>query len=307
MRSLTLTAALTALGVTLALPASAELRVVATLPDLAAIAAAVGGPDAAVQVLASSDEDPHYVDPKPSLVLPLSRADLLVVNGLELEIGWLPPLLVNARNAAIQPGAAGHFDASAHVKKLGVTGGQVDRAHGDVHPMGSPHYTVDPRAGRAIALALAERMAKLAPEAADGFRARAKALAASLQELADHGAKSVQALPAAKRKFVAYHDSLSYLRDWLGLDQVATVEPKPGIPPSPSHVASVLTLMRSGGDAPRVVLQEAFYPRKTSDTLARLAGAQVVLLPGGTRFAEGETYLTRSRRAQEMIRAALSR
>ncbi len=122
--------------------AAAEIKIVATLPDLAALAAEVGGERVAVTALARPTEDPHYVDPKPSLLLPLSRADLVILNGLELEVGWLPPLLVNARNGAIQPGGPGYLDASTLVAtKLQVPAGRIDRAQGDIHPGGNPHFT----------------------------------------------------------------------------------------------------------------------------------------------------------------------
>ena len=215
--------------------------------------------------------------------------------------------MVNARNAAIQPGAAGHLDASTLIQKLGVIAGRVDRSRGDVHPGGNPHYLYDPRAGRQVALALGERMARLDAAGAAGFRSRARDLADALRRLAQEGAARARALPPARRRVVAYHDSLAYLHDWLNLEQVATVEPKPGVQPTPSHVTKVLQAMRGGADAPRVVLQEEFYPRKTSDTLARLAGAEVVILPGGARFAAGETYLDRVRRTEEVIHAALAR
>ena len=303
-RTLCCSLALTA-GLLTTPAAGARLRVVATTADLASLAAQVGGADADVAALAGASEDPHYVDPKPSLVLPLSRADLLVVNGLELEVGWLPPLLVNARNRAIQPGGAGHLDASAHVHRLQVRTGRVDRSMGDVHPGGNPHYLHDPRAAREVALALAERMASLDPDRATAYRALAAAFADELARLAATQAERFRALPTPRRRLVSYHESLAYLYDWLGLSQVATLEPKPGIQPTPGHLAKVLQAMR--GEGVRVVVQEEYFPRKTSDTVARLADAQVVVLPGGARFADGERYVDRVRRAVEGLHAALSR
>lgn len=283
--------------------ARADLRIVGSLPDLAALAAAVGGPHVEVTTLAAPGEDPHFVDPKPSLVLPLHRADLLVVNGLELEGPWLGPLLVQARNARIQPGSPGHFDASTFVEKRAAPA-SLDRAQGDVHPGGNPHYLLDPRAGARVARALGERMAAIDGEHADVYRANGEKVAAELEQLAAAEAARFRALPAEKRRIVPYHDSLPYLVDWLGLEAVIHVEPKPGISPSPGHVAQVLQRMKQTGA--RVIVQEAFYPQKTSDTLARLAGGEVVVLSGGTRFAE-QTYPERMREIAEKLYAALSR
>lgn len=289
----------------LPLAAHARLEVVATLPDLAALAREVGGDAVAVTALVDPNEDPHYVDPKPSLVLPLNRADLLIVNGLELEVGWLPPLQVAARNGNIQTGADGYFDASSVVDRLNVPGGKVDRAQGDIHPGGNPHFVFDPRAAARIATALGDRMARLDPTHAEQYRANAKALHDRLDDLAERERARFAALPASQRQVVIYHDSLPYLADWLGLTPVAFVEPRPGIPPTPPHVAKVLQRMKKA--EARVILQEAFYPKKTSETLARLAGGRVVVLEGGARFGAGDTYSARITRVAEAIHAALSR
>lgn len=287
----------------LPLAARADVQIVATLPDLAAIAREVGGPDAAVTALAPAGQDPHHVDPRPSLILPLARADLLIVNGLELEIGWLPPLQVAARNGRIQPGGEGLFDASTVIARLGVPQGPIDRAMGDVHPGGNPHYTFDPRAARRVAAALAERLAAIDPPKAAGYHERARAFEARLAAFAEAERARFAALPAARRRVVAYHASLTYLFDWLGLSEAITIEPRPGIAPTPAHVARVLEVMKREGI--RAVVQESYYPRKTSDTLARLAGAEVVVLPGGT--PDGIDYLTHLRHITDALHAALAK
>lgn len=283
--------------------AHAELSVVATTPDLAAIAQAVGGDLVEVEALAVETQDPHYVDARPNLVLPLSRADLLVVNGLELEVGWLPALLSNARNGGIQPGGDGYFDASSVVAKLDVR--TADRAMGDIHPGGNPHFTHDPRAAATIAIALGESMARLDPEHAADYEAAAATFAKKLRYIAERERRRFAAIPAERRRVVAYHGSLVYLMDWLGLEQIQTVEPKPGIPPDPAHVARVLEAMK--GQGARLILQEPYYPAKTSETLARLSGGELVVIPGGCEFRRGEGYLKRVMRTAKVIHDALAR
>jgi zinc/manganese transport system substrate-binding protein len=267
-------------------PADAALRVVATLPDLGAIAAEVAGPGATVDVLVSHAQNPHYIDARPSHVVSLNRADLLVFNGADLEIGWLPPLLVQARNPRILASGDGHFDASQHVTLRGASG--VDRAGGDVHPAGNPHFTWDPRVGGRLALSMGARMAKLDPANAAKYKARAQALASRLEKLAAGQTARFAALPASRRSVVTYHTSMLYLLDWLGLKALITVEPKPGIAPTPGHTAKVLSSMKSAGIG--TVLQEGYYPRNTSQTLCKLAAAKLVVVDGGTRWTDGQSY-----------------
>lgn len=262
--------------------AQARLKVVATTPDLGALVEAVGGELVEVTVLAAPSEDPHYVDPRPSFLVALSRADALVVNGLELEVGWLPPLLVNARNASIQVGAAGHIDASTlFSRRLGVPMGKVDRAMGDIHPGGNPHYSSSPHILSEIAPKLAERLARLRPADREAFVRRGRAASEALSRLASAWQKKVAALPAANRRVVVYHESYAYLTEWLGLEVVAAIENKPGIKPSPAHVGNVLKTMRA--TSARLVLQEEWHADASSKTLARLAGGEVLALPGGVR------------------------
>lgn len=265
--------------------AAAKLSVAATLPGLAAIAREVGGPDVEVVALSSPQQDPHFVDPRPDRVVTLNRADLLVVNGLELELGWLPPLLAAARNPALAPGGRGHLDASTLVRRREVPTGPVDRAQGDVHPGGNPHFLFDPAAAAAVARGVGERLATLDPTHGADYRARAAALAGRLEALAAETAARFRALPAEARRVVVYHRSFPYLEAWLSLERVAEVEPKPGVSPDPAHVAKVLQAMRAR--SARVILQEDFYPTGTSKTLAGLAGARLVVLPAAPADGEG--------------------
>ena len=283
----------------------AALKVVTTTPDLAALVAEIGGDQVSVTPLSRPGQDPHYVDPKPSLVVTLARADMLVFNGLELEIGWLPPLQTNSRNAAIQQGGAGYFDASRHVQPLEVSH-ETNRAMGDIHPGGNPHYLYDPRRGAAVAKALGTKLGELAPEQRDFFLQSADRVARKLQTLAHKESARFRALAPEKRRVVTYHRSLVYIIDWLGLERPITVEPRPGVAPSPSHVARVLSAMRSQKIG--TILQERFYPTKTSETLARMTQSRVVILPGGANFMDKkELYSDRIQRTTEAIYGTLAR
>jgi zinc/manganese transport system substrate-binding protein len=286
-----------------ALPAQAKVKVTATLPDLAAIAMAVGGDEVEVTSLASPKIDPHYVDPRPSLVIQLARADLLILNGLELEASWLDPLLTQSRNARIQSGAPGYLDASTLVELMQVPGRRIDRSMGDLHPGGNPHFTFDPRRGASIAVGVGERLAAIDPSKAETYRTRANAYAGKLLALASEQAARFRALPDDKRRVVAYHRSLAYLEDWLGLEEVITVEPKPGIPPDPGHVARVLKTMKA--KSVNVIVQESYYPANTSRTLAKLTKGHLVVLDGGTELAKGDTYEARVRRLADSLFGAI--
>ncbi len=268
--------------------ALARLQVAATVTPLAALARDIGGDLVQVHALSAPTQDPHFVDPRPSLILLLNKADLLLVNGVELEAGWLPPLQRTARNPAILQGARGHFDASQHVPLRDVPTAPIDRSHGDVHPGGNPHFWSDARAAARVARALAARLAQLDPPNAATYTQRADALCKRLEAFAATQKARFAALSPDRRRVVTYHASLGYLLDALGLEQVATLEPKPGVSPSPAHVSRVVAAIRER--AVRALLQEEYYPRSTTQTVARLSGARLVTLPGGPDFDRGETY-----------------
>lgn len=266
---------------------AAELEVVATVPDLAALAKAVGGDRVNVTAMSLPTQDPHFVDARPSLALKLAKADALLAVGLDLEVGWLPTLQTGSRNGRIQPGGAGWFVAADHVQLLGVPAGAVDRAMGDVHPGGNPHFLYDPRAGGKVAAALGEKLAELDPDGADTYRANARALA--LELAAREAAWLERAAPIRGKSVVAFHDTLVYLQAWVGFDLAITIEPKPGISPDPLHVQRVVETGRARGVA--AVLQESYYPEGTSRVVAEKIGTGLVVLPGGTDFESGQTYL----------------
>jgi zinc/manganese transport system substrate-binding protein len=287
MRTSPLAALCAALLCFLSLPARAELKVVTTVPDLAALAKAVGGDKASVTSLSLSTQDPHFVDAKPNLALLLNRADLLIAVGLELELGWLPTLQLGARNARIQSGNPGYLEASHLVKVLDVPTGQIDRSQGDVHPRGNPHYLYDPRAALAVARGIAARMEQLDPKNAATYRSNLEKFSAELEKARADWEKRLAPLKGVP--IISYHKTTVYLADWLGFSAFAFLEPKPGVPPSPAHVAQVLAMGRQ--KKARFVIQEDFYPNSTSRLVATKLPAPLVLIPGGTDFRAGETYI----------------
>lgn len=285
--------------------AGAEVRIVATLADYGAIAREVGGDRVKVDVLAPHSVDPHYVDPRPNLILKLNKADLLIENGLELESAWLDPLVAQARNDKINPGSSGRFVAARYARLIEVPDGKVDRAEGDVHPGGNPHFYCDPTSAIAISNALAAQLGKIDPDGATTYEANAKTFTQKLWKFARAQAVRFARLPVRDRKVITYHKSLGYLLRWLQIEEVTTVEPKPGIPPNPKHVAKVLATMKAEGA--RIIVQEEFYPRKTSETLAKLGKGNVVVLPAASDFGGGEDYLTHLNELTEALYAALTR
>ena len=291
------------LALLFALPArAAPLQVVATLPSLAAIAKDVGGALVQVETLTSPRQDPHFADARPNLIVTLNRADVVVLNGLELEIGWLPPLLLQSRNAKIQKGTQGYIDAAQFVHLLGVPKGVIDRALGDVHPGGNPHFLLDARAGARIATGLGLQLGRIDPAHAADYQRNAAALAQRLDVLAKTETARFAQLPATRRNIVAYHESLTYVVDWLGLQQIATLEPRPGIAPNPQHVAEVLQAMKVA--AVPAIAQEEFYPQNTAKTVGQLAHAKLVVLPGGARFP-AESYVDHVKAVADALYAGL--
>ena len=252
----------------------AALKVVVTVPDLGAIAKTVGGEDVEVTTLARSRENPHYVDPKPSFLVSLRQADLLIINGMDLESSWLGGLLTNARNSDILFGSPGHLDASVVVRRKEV--GATDRSQGDVHPAGNPHYTYDPREVLAVTALIANRMAQLDPANRDDYIRRAKAFRQSLFLFAKQERERFSKLSASQRQIASYHRSLVYFADWLRLDIIAEVEPKPGIPPSPSHIGRVISMLKSRNA--KAILSEPWYSTKTVQNIGKLTTANVVYI-----------------------------
>ncbi len=265
---------------------AARLDVVASVPALAAIAREIGGDRLQVTALSLPTQDPHFVDARPSLALALNRADLLLIVGLELEQGWLPTLVTGARNARIQPGNPGYLDCSSAVELRGMVRGPVDRRHGDVHAGGNPHYLFDPHNALRVAEAIAGRLAAIDPAAAAAYAANLRAFQEDLRRRIDGWQARMAAFRGAP--IIGYHSSWIYLAAWLGLEEVAFIEPKPGIAPTPAHVSRVLALGRARGV--RAILQETFYADSTSRLIAEKMPAHLLRLPAGPDVRRGERY-----------------
>jgi zinc/manganese transport system substrate-binding protein len=256
-----------------AAPASATVKVVSSIQDFASIADSVGGKRVETFALARGYQDPHFVEPKPSFVLKLAKADLLIVAGLELEIGYLPPLIDQSRNDKIRPGASGYLDASNGCDILEKPTGTVTRAMGDVHPFGNPHFWLDPENGRRIAQAIAAKLTELDPSGAAEYKANLAAFEAKLTE----GEKRWDAAlaPYAGTELVTYHNSWPNFLKHFKLTAAGYIEPKPGIPPSPSHTVEIIDLMRSKQTP--VILMEPYFDRKTPEQIAQKTGATLLV------------------------------
>ena len=271
----------------LAAPAFGKVQVVTSLQDFASIADAIGGPRIETFALARGYQDPHFVEPKPSFVLKLSKADLLIVAGLELEVGYLPPLIDQSRNAKIRPGSPGYLDASAGCDILERPTGTVTRAMGDVHPFGNPHYWLDPENGRVIARAIAAKLSQIDASGAPDYAKNLAAFEAKLTE----GAKRWEAAlaPYAGTELVTYHNSWPNFLKRFKLVAAGYVEPKPGVPPSPSHTVELIDLMRAKKIP--VILMEPYFDRKTPQQIADKTGATLlVFIPSVGGLPEIKDY-----------------
>lgn len=267
----------------LALPTlsvQAKLNVVATLPDLAAIAREIGGDKVKITSLARGTEDPHFVDAKPSFIRLLNEADVLIEGGAELEIGWLPPLVSNARNPGILAGAPGHLIASSGVRLLDIPSGPVDRSQGDVHPMGNPHFLLDPANGRMLAERIAKTFGRLDPSNTGVYEKNLRRFNERLDRSLAEWTDTLKGFRGVK--VVTYHKSFDYFLVRFGSVLAGTIEPKPGIEPSPTHINALIPRMKA--DGVKLVLMEPNRPRKTPEYVAKTAGAKLVvllLMPGG--------------------------
>jgi zinc/manganese transport system substrate-binding protein len=258
-----------------ATPARAQLNVVTTTSDLASIAQDVGGDKVKVTALAKGYQDPHFVEAKPSFVLLLNKAQLLVVIGRDLEIAWLPPLITQSRNARIQAGANGYLDASQNVRILDLPTGAITRAMGDVHPSGNPHYWLDPENGGRIARSIEGKLSQLDPANAAFYKGRATDFERRLAD-AQKRWKGLMA-PYKGVKVITYHRSWTNFADAFGLDVIGFVEPKPGIPPTPQHTLDVINAMKAQNI--KIIMVEPYFDSKTPNSIASNSGAKVLIMP----------------------------
>jgi zinc/manganese transport system substrate-binding protein len=253
----------------------AVLQVVSSIPTLGSLAKEVGGNRVNVESLGKGYQDPHFIEPKPNLMLVLNRADLLLYVGLELEIGWLPPLVLGSRNPKIQPGELGNLDCSRAIPVLDVPTTKVDRSMGDIHPQGNPHYWLPPGNAKIIAREIAQRLEELDPEGRGDYEKNLAAFNARVDAKARQWESATRKLRGTR--IATYHKSWSYLSQWLGLEEVGYVEPKPGIPPDPQHLARLIALMKE--KQAKLLLMEDFYNKSVASLVAEKAGAKLLDLP----------------------------
>ena len=271
-----------------ALSAQAKLNVVATLPDFGSLAREIGGDKIEIVVLAKPTEDPHFVDARPSFVVSLRNADVLIDGGAELELGWLPPLLQNARNPKIEVGKPGRVQASQGIRLMNVPT-NVTRAAGDVHALGNPHFCADPIIAKAIAQHIAQSFAAVDPPNTAFYQANYKKFEATINEKLQYWGAMMQ--PFQGQHVVAYHDSWPYFAHRFGLNIDVFLEPKPGIPPSPSHLTEVIGQMKSLQI--KAIIVEPYHDRRIAEKVARSTGAKVVefaQFPGG--IPNTDTYVS---------------
>jgi ABC-type Zn uptake system ZnuABC Zn-binding protein ZnuA len=254
--------------------AAKKLKVVTTLTDLASLTQEVGGDKVDVEALAKGYQDPHFVEPKPSFLLKLRNADLLILVGLDLEIGWLPPLITQSGNGKIQPGGQGYLDASQFAEILEIPRGKVTRAEGDVHPLGNPHYWLDPDNGRRIARGIATKLSELDPANTAYFQQRYQDFEKRLAEAEKRW--DAEMAPYHGRKIVTYHRSWTNFAKHFDLNVAGYVEPRPGIPPTPSHTLELVNLMKR--ENVKIILVEPYFDLKTPNSIASMTNAKVVVL-----------------------------
>jgi ABC-type Zn uptake system ZnuABC Zn-binding protein ZnuA len=255
-------------------PAAGKINIVTATTDLAALTEEVGGDRVTVTSVARGYQDPHFVEAKPSFLLQLRKADLLIVVGLQLEIGWLPPLITQSGNPKIQLAAPGYLDASQFAEILEIPTGQITRAMGDVHPLGNPHYWLDPQNGLRIAQGIEQKLSVMSPGDAAYFAERLKSFQARLAEAEKRWDEEMK--PYRGRKVVTYHRSWPNFAKRFGLDVVGYVEPRPGIPPSPGHTVELIQQMKR--ENVKVILVEPYFDLKTPNSVGRETGAQVLTL-----------------------------
>jgi zinc/manganese transport system substrate-binding protein len=267
--------------------AAAAFKVVTTVEGLAALAREVGGDRVQVESLSRGTQDPHFVDANPMLAVKLRNADLLVDVGLDLEIGWLPPLVNQSRNANIQPGGPRRLTAASTVEVLDVPTGPVSRAQGDLHPGGNPHFLTDPRRAGKVAAAIADRLSGL-------DRANAAYYGQRLQDFqrrlsAADARWQARLAPAKGRKVFTRHRTMTYFFDWSGIASAGELEPRPGVPPPPAHLADLVGVAQR--ENVKAILVEDYYDTRSAEVVARHSHAKIVQVPGDVGGEPGiDTY-----------------
>ena len=272
-----------------AIPAAAALKVFATVPEWGALAQEIGGDQVQVFTATTALQDPHRIDARPSLIARARSADLLIATGAELEVGWLPPVQRESGNSRIQSGQAGYFEAAQYVAMLDIPA-RLDRADGDVHAGGNPHIQTDPRNILKVGEALTQRMKQIDPSGAAGYDSRWRAFSerwrASLARWEKAGA------PLKGVPVITQHKAWAYLFDWLGMREVGTLEPKPGVEPTVAHLSQVRD--QTTRSRPRMVIRATYNSARPAEWLSAEAKLPIVVLPftvGGTPEAKDLTAL----------------
>jgi zinc/manganese transport system substrate-binding protein len=281
-RGLSLALLLAAGGIP-ARPAEAQLRVVTSTTDLWDIARQVGGRRVVAKHIGQGYQDPHFIEAKPSFVLDLAKADVWAFVGLDLEIGWMPLLLDGARNPKIRPGGSGYVDVSKVIPVIDVPTGIIDRSQGDVHALGNPHYWLDPSNGRRIAWLFRDKFTQLDPSGATEYTANAKDFENRLGAAEQAWARDLAVIK--DKPVVAWHTSWRYFAVYTGMSIAGFIEPKPGVPPSPAHLAGLIATMKRTGA--KAIVMEPFYSRKTADFVGSKTEATVLVLPSSVGGVKG--------------------
>jgi len=254
--------------------AHAKLNIVASTPDVGAVAKEIGKDKVEVMSIAKPTEDPHFVDAKPSFIVKLNKADILIEGGLQLEIGWLPPLVLSARNQKILPGNPGYIVASPGIHVLEVPT-EATRAMGDIHAYGNPHYMLDPDNGKIFATQLCEQLCQIDKANCNYYKDNLKDFTKRLDQKLSEWQKAMK--PFRGTKIVTYHKTFPYFAQRFDLNVVGELEPKPGIPPSPTHLNTLIPMMKNEGV--KLILTEQFRERKIPEFVAAQTGAKVVIVP----------------------------
>ena len=255
--------------------ANATVNIVTSTQDLAALATAVGGSDVKVDYIARGDLDPHFVDAKPSYMVKLAQADLVLAVGMEMEVGWMPSLLTGARNPKVAQGSAGYLDLSSTVKKIEVPSGSIDRSRGDLHPEGNPHYWLDPENGRLMARAIAAKLTAL-DSAHSADYAKNLATFESTLTTKEAGCAAKMA-PLKGSNVIGYHSTFNYFCHVYGMNVIGFVEPKPGIPPTPAHTLEIGQAGKAAGV--KWIFVEPYKDPKDAGPIASMTGAKVLAMP----------------------------
>ena len=256
--------------------ANAKLNVVASTSDVGGLVATVGGDDINLEVIAKGTQDPHYIEPKPSYMVKVSRADLLVSNGLALETGWLPSLIQGGRNPKVNAGSRGYLDLGESADPMGVAKTAVSRAEGDVHPEGNPHFMVDPVRVSKLAMVVADRLGELDATKKQAFVDRAKAFQKQIETKMPQWQERIK--KSGITKTITYHDDLAYFLKRFGIEAVGFLEPKPGIPPTANHILEIIDLVKK--DKVGLILVENYFDTKIADRLAQDAPTAKVRVVG---------------------------